>query len=90
MKSRTGYIITFANCPILWNSKLQSEIVLSTTEAKYISILQAMRDLIPMRTILPELSPAFGYSVQQATTHSTVFEDNKGCVGLIAATTMRP
>ena len=31
--SRTGYIIKYKNCPILWESRLQSEIYLSTTEA---------------------------------------------------------
>jgi hypothetical protein len=90
VKSRTGYLITFAGCPILWSSKLQSEIALSTTEAEYIALSQAMRDLIPMRTIMHEMSTVFGYTVQQAITHSTVFEDNKGCVDLIAAPTMRP
>jgi hypothetical protein len=49
-----------------------------------------MRDLIPMQTIMHELTTVFGYTVQQATTHSTVFEDNKGCVDLIATPTMRP
>ena len=34
MKSLTGYIIMFTNCPVLWSSKLQSEITLSTTEAE--------------------------------------------------------
>ena len=29
--SRTGYIIKHNNCPILWASKLQPEIFLSTT-----------------------------------------------------------
>lgn len=33
--SRTGYIITFCDCPIHWVSKLQSEIALSTTESEY-------------------------------------------------------
>ena len=32
--SCTGYIIKYKNCPILWSSKLQSEIYLSTTEAE--------------------------------------------------------
>jgi hypothetical protein len=32
-KSRTGYVIIYGGCPLLWNSKLQSEITLSTTEA---------------------------------------------------------
>ena len=30
--SCTGYIIKYKNCLILWSSKLQSEIYLSTTE----------------------------------------------------------
>jgi hypothetical protein len=30
--SRTGYIISFAGCPITWASKLQTQIALSTTE----------------------------------------------------------
>ena len=41
--SRTGYIIKYNNCPILWASKLQSEISLSTTEAEYIALSQAIR-----------------------------------------------
>jgi hypothetical protein len=33
--SRTGYVIMYASCPILWVSRLQTEIALSTTEAEY-------------------------------------------------------
>eukprot|EP00956_Cyclotella_meneghiniana_P018181 scaffold30080_cov40-Cyclotella_meneghiniana.AAC.1 len=35
VRSRTGYVILLANCPILWKSKLQTEIALSTMEAEY-------------------------------------------------------
>jgi hypothetical protein len=80
----------FAYCPILWTSKLQSEIALSTTEVEYISLSQAMQDLIPLRTTLQELYTIFGYKINQVLTHSTLFEDNKECVDLIAAPTMRP
>lgn len=90
VKSRSGYVITYAGCPILWSSKLQSEIALSTMEAEYIALSTSLRDLIPMRTILQELSSTCNISITAAQTHSTVFEDNKGCVDLIAAPTMRP
>ncbi len=30
IKSRTGFVITVANCPVLWQSKLQTETELST------------------------------------------------------------
>ena len=29
--SRTGYVILYGNCPVIWCSKLQTEIALSTT-----------------------------------------------------------
>lgn len=40
--SRTGFIIMYANCPIYWVSKLQTEIALSTAEAEYIALSQAL------------------------------------------------
>ena len=43
VKSRTGYVITLGNCPLMWTSKLQTEIALSTLEAEYIALSQAMR-----------------------------------------------
>ena len=53
--SRTGYIIKYKNCPILWASKLQSEISLSTTESEYIALSQAIREIIPMMEHLEQL-----------------------------------
>jgi hypothetical protein len=40
-----GYIITYAGCPMHWSSKMQTEIALSTTEAEYIALSQAMREV---------------------------------------------
>ena len=51
--SRTGYVIMYANCPIFWASKLQTEIALSTAEAEYIALSQALRRLVvALREIL--------------------------------------
>jgi hypothetical protein len=55
VKSRTGYVILFANCQLLWASKLQSEVALSTTEAEYIAISLAMRNLIPLQSLLQDI-----------------------------------
>jgi hypothetical protein len=90
VKSRTGYVITFASCPVLWSSKLQTEITLSTTEAEYITLSQATRDLIPMRDLLQELSEATKLIVGSTFAHSTIFEDNQGCVELAGAPRLRP
>ena len=40
--SRTGFVIKYANCPIFWSSKLQTEIALSTAEAEYIALSSAL------------------------------------------------
>ena len=47
--SRTGYVMTMGGCPIHWTSKLQEMIALSTTEAEYIALAQAMWEFIPMQ-----------------------------------------
>ncbi len=43
-KSRSGWIVLYAGCPVCWASKLQSHVALSTTEAEYIAMSQALRD----------------------------------------------
>jgi hypothetical protein len=90
VRSRSGYVITYVRCPILWSSELQTEIALSITEAEYISLSQSLCDLIPIWKILQELCATYGLSISAATAHSTVFEDTKGCINLIAALIMRP
>jgi hypothetical protein len=54
-KSRTGYVLLFSGVPILWVSKMQTQISLSTMESEYIALSQSMRDLIPVREILKEI-----------------------------------
>ena len=39
--------ITYADCPIIWASRIQIEISISTTEAKYIALLKAIRYVLP-------------------------------------------
>ena len=38
VRSRSGFTVLYAGCPIAWQSKLQTEIALSTTESEYISL----------------------------------------------------
>ena len=80
--SRTGYVLTYSGCPISWVSQMQTEIALSTTEAEYIALSQSMRDLIPIRSILIELSMILGLKINTPVTHSTVYEDNNGALEL--------
>jgi hypothetical protein len=56
-KSRNGWIIFYAGCPVSWASKLQSQVSLSTTEAEYIAMSQSLRlhDVIPVMNLLQEM-----------------------------------
>ena len=78
--SRTGYVLKFAGAPVLWKSKLQTENVLSTMEAEYVALSTALRDFIPMKELIVELSNAVGLEPSRiASIKSTVWEDNEGC-----------
>eukprot|EP00957_Ditylum_brightwellii_P000015 1131-Ditylum_brightwellii.AAC.1 len=54
-KSQTRYIITYANCPILWASKLQTFITLSTTEAEYVALSTVLCETIVIMNFLKEI-----------------------------------
>jgi hypothetical protein len=41
-RSRMGYLLSFANCPLVWSSKLAAPLCLSTTEAEYVSLSVAL------------------------------------------------
>ncbi|KAL7460298.1 hypothetical protein ACHAXS_001818, partial [Conticribra weissflogii] len=49
--SRTGFVINVANCPVFWQSKLQSETALSTMEAEVVAFCACCRELIPILDI---------------------------------------
>ena len=53
--SHTGYLITYANCPIVWGSKMQSLVALSTMEAKLIAMSTARCEVIHLQNLLLEL-----------------------------------
>ena len=57
--SCTGFVICYANCLILWCSKLQTEIALSTAEAEYITLSHALRKAIPIQSLTKEISCVF-------------------------------
>jgi hypothetical protein len=89
VRSRTGFLITFGTVPILWKSKIQTEIALSSMEAEYIALSTAMRSLIHLRSLLFEIADSFNLQIgSRISTISTVFEDNNAC--RILATTDPP
>ncbi len=90
-KSRSGWIVFYAGCPVCWASKLQSQVALSTTEAEYIAMSQALRDVIPVMNLIQELGEK-GFEVICTKPHvyCKVFEDNSGALELARLPKLRP
>jgi hypothetical protein len=83
VKSRTGYVICLNDCPIVWSSKLQESIALSTMMAEYYALSTAMREVIPLRTLVKTVANGCGLSSDCLTTFmTTVWEDNVGALTL--------
>ena len=54
-RSTTGYAFTFAKAPVSWKSTLQPTVALSTTEAEYMAVTEAMKEAIWLQGLLDEL-----------------------------------
>ncbi|KAI3764834.1 hypothetical protein L2E82_14851 [Cichorium intybus] len=54
-KSTTGYVFTIGGTAISWMSRLQKSVALSTTEAEYMAIAEAAKELIWLKNFLSEL-----------------------------------
>ena len=90
-KSRSGYVITYANCPIIWASKLQTQIALSSCEAEYISLSQSLRDTLPIMNLMQELKDReFEDGYYKPKVHCRLFEDNTGALALATVPRIRP
>ena len=90
-KSRSGHVICYLNCPILWSLKLQTEVALSTTEAEFIACSTALRDVIPLINLLNEVRKRYDNDVQfKPTVRCEVFKDNTGALELANTPKMRP
>lgn len=79
--SRTGYIIMYAGCPIVWGSKMQTLVALSSTEAEIIALSTALREVIHLQHLLRELRN-FGIPIPltKSQIHCRTFEDNAACI----------
>ena len=54
-KSTSGYLITFAGGAVAWQSRLHKCVTLSTTEAEFIAITEACKELLWLKKFLQEL-----------------------------------
>ena len=79
-RSRAGYVLTVAGCPIVWKSKLITEVCLSTLHAEYVALSMAVREFLPLKQLTKEILHEYKFETEKINfyTHSTIFEDNQG------------
>ena len=75
-RSTSGYIFQLdSSCLLSWQSRKQTIVALSSTEAEYIAAATATKELLWLQALLQEL----GYSLLLP---STLFCDNQSCISL--------
>ena len=52
---RTGFVVTFPNFPLLWVSKLQTYIALSTQYYECMTLYHSVRELLPLKVLIKEV-----------------------------------
>jgi hypothetical protein len=84
----TGFIITFAECPVFWLSKLQTETALSTMETKIKALSACCRELFPIIDMVLSSAEATNLPIGNTTMNVSICEDNSGV--LLLAQTLPP
>ena len=74
-KSFTGYAFILSGGPITWNSKKQRTVALSSTEAEYMALNEAVKESIHLKRLLIEINC-------QELAETTIFCDNHGALKL--------
>ena len=76
-RSVTGNIFLFQGGPVTWQSKLQSTVALSTTEAEYMALSAGCQEAMWLRALIKDLQPAL------ISSPTTLYNDNKGAIDLV-------
>jgi hypothetical protein len=74
-KSITGYVVKMLGGPIAWRSRKQKSVALSSMEAEYMALADAIKEVMYIRSLLHELS----IDIDEPT---TIWEDNNACLEL--------
>lgn len=74
-RSTTGYIVTLGSSPIIWKTRKQPTVALSSCEAEYMAIAEATKETLYLRSLCSSLG------IQQPPT-TTVYSDNQSAIAL--------
>ncbi|MBW0517134.1 hypothetical protein O181_056849 [Austropuccinia psidii MF-1] len=73
-RSAIGYLATFHGCPVLWKTRKQPLVSISTAEAKHKALCDLTSELLWLKQWSEEAQ------ILNFTTPITVWEDNRGCI----------
>ncbi|KAI0993216.1 hypothetical protein K3495_g14968 [Podosphaera aphanis] len=79
-RSTSGSLIRLASGPIFWKSRLQKEVVLSTTEAEYLAATETCRQLQWIKSLFQELELV---SLIEGARCTNLHVDNQSAISLI-------
>ena len=90
-KSRTGFVVMYGCCPVVWGSRLQREVALSSTESEYNAVSESMRDVLYLMQLVKDMTQ-IGLVMTNAppTVRCKIYEDNSGALEMVRLPKMRP
>lgn len=75
-RSTTGYLFKlFEKCVICWNTKKQSSVTASSTEAEYMALFEAVREALWLKSLAKNINFELKNPI-------IIFEDNQGCISI--------
>lgn len=82
-RSCTGFVTSISNAAISWNSKRQSTVALSSTEAEYIALSSTVCEIVWLKQFLAEISDNYAKP-------ALIFCDNQSTIKLAESDGFRP
>ena len=83
-RSRMGFTIVVADCPVFWQSKLQTETALYTMEAEVVAFVACCRELFLSIDIVDQIGNAVRLKREERfRMHIKMHKDNAGALALL-------
>ena len=88
----TRFLVNIFNCPLLWVSKLHTDIARHTLHYEYVAFSHSVRALIPLKSVIKEIIDNLGIDSEKLkfVSSSTVYGENNGAIVLATSPMMTP
>ena len=85
-------MVTFYNFPLLWVSKIQTGISLSTLHSEYVALSHSVRALLLLKSFIKEVIYNLGIDSENLkfVSSSIIYEDNNGAIVVATSPRMTP